>query len=123
MKHEPIAIGGKREGDCKCLRVVEGLLHAVPDAVIVVFRLDGGNGDVWLVVEDVIRTLAFASRDELARTVIRPLVKVTSSRICRMSSHPARCRAGVMNFEQMSRSERFRLSIPSAYHKPLGQVG
>src|SRR2546421_663738 len=37
---------------------------------------------------------------------MRPRVKPTSSRICVMRSHPACCTAGVMNFEQMSRSLR-----------------
>lgn len=36
---------------------------------------------------------------------MRPLVKLTSSRICDSLSHPAACRAGVMHFVQMSRSE------------------
>ena len=35
---------------------------------------------------------------------MRPLVKLTSSRICSISSHPAVRRAGVMNLVQMSRS-------------------
>ena len=42
---------------------------------------------------------------------MRPWVKLTSSRICNISSQPALRRAGVMNFVQMSRSERPRLSI------------
>ena len=43
--------------------------------------------------------------------MMRPLVKLTSSRICDISSHPAARNAGVMNFVQMSRSERAFLSI------------
>jgi len=43
--------------------------------------------------------------------MIRPFVKLTSSRICNISSQPAFRRAGVMNLVQMSRSERLRLSI------------
>ena len=42
---------------------------------------------------------------------MRPAVNVTSSRSCDISSHPAPRRAGVMNFVQMSRSERLALSI------------
>src|SRR5262249_40850712 len=42
---------------------------------------------------------------------MRPLVKLTSSRICNITSHPARRTAGVMNLVQMSRSLRVCLSI------------
>ena len=53
----------------------------------------------------------------LPRTMIRPLVKLTSSRICNSSSHPALRRAGVMNLVQMSRSLRLFLSI-GRRHQP-----
>jgi hypothetical protein len=39
-------------------------------------------------------------------TMMRPSVKVTSSRTCRRRSHPACCTAGVMYWVQMSRSDR-----------------
>ena len=61
-----------------------------------------------------IARLPYPARDELPRTEMGPLVKATSSRICCMSSHPERCSAGVVNFVQMSRSERLRLFMPSA---------
>ncbi len=48
----------------------------------------------------------------LPRTMRRPLVKLTSSWICVISSHPDWRRAGVMNLVQMSRSLRLVLSIP-----------
>ena len=37
--------------------VAEGLLHARADGVVVVLRLDDGDGDVGLVVEDVVSAL------------------------------------------------------------------
>lgn len=40
------------------------------------------------------------------RTMMRPLVKAASSRICIIPSQPARLTAGPMNLEQMSRSLR-----------------
>jgi hypothetical protein len=55
--------------------------------------------------------LRCSSPNFLPRTMMRPLVKPTSSRICSISSHPARRRAGVMNLVQMSRSLRVRLSM------------
>ena len=48
--------------------------------------------------------------------MIRPLVKLTSSRIWTISSHPAVRKAGVMNLVQMSRSLRRLLSIGRRYH-------
>ena len=51
----------------------------------------------------------------LQRTMTRPLVKVTSSRTCVAKSQPARCRAGVMYWVQMSRSERLFLSVTREY--------
>jgi integrase len=47
----------------------------------------------------------------LPRTMMRPLVKLTSSRICSSPSQPAAVTAGVMNFEQMSLSLSCFLSI------------
>lgn len=47
--------------------------------------------------------------------MMRPLVKLTSSRICNISSHPACFTAGVMNFVQMSRSLRDFLFIGPVY--------
>ena len=45
----------------------------------------------------------------LPRRIMRPFLKLTSSRICDITSHPARCTAGGMNLVQMSRSLRTRL--------------
>lgn len=50
----------------------------------------------------------------LPRTMMRPLVKLNSSRTCRWMSHPACARAGVMNLVQMSLSDSDFLSIPMA---------
>jgi len=74
--------------------------------MMVILRFEEGDGNVRFVVEDVIGPLGFTARDQLARTMIRPLVKDTSSRIWDKSSQPAFLMAGVMNFVQMSRSER-----------------
>jgi len=49
-------------------------------------------------------TSAIAARHQLPRTTIRPLMKLTSSRICVISSQSADFTAGVMNFVQVSRS-------------------
>jgi hypothetical protein len=48
----------------------------------------------------------------LPRAMMWPLVKLTSSRICVSTSHPAFNTAGVMHFVQMSRSLKVFLSMP-----------
>jgi hypothetical protein len=55
--------------------------------------------------------LAWPRVTSLPRTIMRPFVKLTSSRICSISSHPALRRAGVMNLVHMSRSLSWRLSM------------
>lgn len=47
MKQETIAIGADSKRHIEFFGVVESLLHAVADAVVVVFGLDNGN---WLVL-------------------------------------------------------------------------
>jgi hypothetical protein len=89
----------------KVVRItLETLLKPVSNAVIVVFRFDDRDRDVRLLVEDVVEYLLLPRLTSLPRTMIRPFVKNTSSRICDISSQPARRSAGVMNFVQMSRS-------------------
>ena len=66
MEDEAVAVGGEDKRNIERLGVVERLLHAVADAVVVVLGLDDGDGDVRLVVEDVVGALRLAARDELA---------------------------------------------------------
>ena len=66
VEDEAVAIGRKHEWNIQGLRVVQSLLHAVADGVGVVLCLDQGDGDVGLVMEDVIGPLALASVDQLA---------------------------------------------------------
>ena len=66
MKHEAVAVGGKHEGNIQRLGVIQRLLHAVADAMGVALRLDQRDGDVGLVVKDVIGPFAFPPADQLA---------------------------------------------------------
>ena len=66
MEDKAVAVGRKHERDVERRGVVESLLHAVADAVVVVLGLDQRDRDVGLVVEDVVGTLGFASGDQLA---------------------------------------------------------
>ena len=56
----------KTKGNIEGAGVFERLLHAVADGVVVVLGLDQGDGDVRLVVEDVVGALGLAARDQLA---------------------------------------------------------
>src|SRR3546814_5175138 len=66
VEDEAVTVGGEHEGDLQRLRVVESLLHPVADAMAVVLRLDQGDRDVWLIIEDVVRPFALAAEDHLA---------------------------------------------------------
>ena len=111
MEDEAVAVRGEDERDVEDLGVLQRLLHAVADRVVVVLRLDDRDRDVGLVVEDVVRELRLPPGHHLAADVDLPFVKWTSRRICVCSSHPAPMTAGVMNFAQMSASLRSFLFI------------
>ena len=66
VEDEAVAVGRKHEGNLQGLRVVQSLLHAVANGVGVVLGFDEGDGDVGLVVEDVVGSLALASAGQLA---------------------------------------------------------
>ena len=58
IEHETVTVGRVPDRDIQGDGVVEGLLHAVADGVVVVLGLDQRDGDIRLVVEDVIGPLA-----------------------------------------------------------------
>jgi hypothetical protein len=91
--------------------IVEGLLHSIADAVVVVLGFHDGDRNIGLVIKDVVGTLGLPRVTSFPLTMIRPLVKLTSSRICIILSQPARLIAGPMNLEQISRSLRYFLFI------------
>ena len=66
VENEAVAVGGEYEGDVERFGVVERLLHAVADAVLVVLGLDDREGNVGLVVENVVGALGLATCDQLA---------------------------------------------------------
>ena len=63
---EGVAVGAEGERHVEDLGVVERLLHAGADGVVVVLGLDDGERDVRLVVEEVVGLLRFAALDRLA---------------------------------------------------------
>src|SRR5882672_2089542 len=71
-------------------------------AVVVVLALDYRDGNLRFVVKDVLANFFLPRATSLPRTVTRPFVKKTCSRICASMSHPACWTAGVMNFVHMS---------------------
>ena len=66
MKDKAVAVGREHKRDVERRGIVEGLLHPVADAVVVVLGLDDGDRDIGLVIKDVIGALGFAAGNELA---------------------------------------------------------
>ena len=66
MKDKAVAVGREHKRDIEGDGVVERLLHSGADAVVIVLRLDDGDRDIGLVIEDVIGALGFAAGDELS---------------------------------------------------------
>jgi len=64
VEHEAVAIAGEDEGDIEGVGVFEGLLGAVANAVVVVLGLDNGEGDVGLVIKDVVGALVLVPEEE-----------------------------------------------------------
>ena len=65
MENKAIAVGREHKRDVQGHRVVEGLLHSVADAMVVVLGLDDGDGDIGLVIK-VISALGLAAGNELS---------------------------------------------------------
>ena len=61
MEQEAVTITGKHERHVERLGIAEGLLHAGAERVFVVLRLDDGNGQVLLVIEDVVSSTRLAT--------------------------------------------------------------
>ena len=66
VEHKALAIGGKNKGDMQRLGIVQGLLHAVTHRVNVVLGFNQGNGEIGLVIQDVIGPLGLAPADQFA---------------------------------------------------------
>jgi hypothetical protein len=66
VKDKTIAIRRKNKWNLQRFGIAKRLLNAVPDAAVVIFGLDDGERDIWLVEEDVVSAFGFSTRDELA---------------------------------------------------------
>ena len=66
VEYEAVAVRREHEGDVQGLGILQPLLHAVAPGVGVVLGLDQRDGDVGLIVEDVVGALALAPADQLA---------------------------------------------------------
>ena len=66
VHEEGVAVAADGKRHVERLGVVQPLLHAVADAVVVVLGLDDGDGQVGGVVEDVVGPLLLAPRVQLA---------------------------------------------------------
>lgn len=66
MEQKPIPITAEHAGDVQYPGIIERLLDACPHGVVIVLRLDDGDGDVRLVVKDIVGPLALAPCCEFA---------------------------------------------------------
>src|SRR5450631_732497 len=66
MFQERVAIGTKNKGNIQNLSVFEGLLHASPYRVIVVFRFYDCNREIGFIGEEIINFLSLSPPDRLA---------------------------------------------------------
>ena len=102
---EGVAVGAVGERDIEHLGVLERLLHAVADGVVVVLGLDDGEREVRLVEQDVVGLLRLPASDRLAANDDAALGEVgflTDLRHHVPLAPPVPQRAGVMNFVRMS---------------------
>lgn len=65
VEDEAAAVRREDIGNVECFGIAQGLLNAVSDAVRAILGLDDGQGDIGLIVEDVVSALGFAARDQL----------------------------------------------------------
>jgi hypothetical protein len=65
VEHEAVAVRGKHEGNIQRRGIVEALLHAVANAVIIVLRLDQRDRDIRPVVKYEVGLLRVAARHQL----------------------------------------------------------
>jgi hypothetical protein len=79
-------------------------LHAGTDAVVIILCLNQRDGDVRLVVENVVGKLGFATGDESAADDDPSLREVDLLANLRQVIPPRLFDGGVMNLVQMSRS-------------------
>ena len=73
VKDKPVAVGRENKRDIEGDSIVEGLLHAVADAVVVVLGLDDGDRNIGLVIKDVVGALGLAARYQFAADDDAPL--------------------------------------------------
>jgi hypothetical protein len=62
LSDKPVAIGRKNKRNIEGYGVIDGLLHAVANAVVVVLGLNDGDRDIGLVIKDVISALRLPAR-------------------------------------------------------------
>lgn len=59
MKQEAVAVGAENKRNVEGFSIIQTLLHAGPQGMVVILGLNDGNRTVWFVVEDVVRALDF----------------------------------------------------------------
>jgi hypothetical protein len=116
MVNKAIPIGTDGCRQIEDAGIVQRLLQPGAYRMIIVFRFDNCNGDIGFVIEDEVSPFSLTAGGFAPLTKMRPSVKKTSSRTWRATSQPAFCKAGTMNWVQMSRSESSFLEVISIPH-------
>jgi len=65
MENKAVAVGREHERDIEGHSIIEGLLHSGADAMVIVLGLNDGDGNIGLVIKDIICALGLASGNEL----------------------------------------------------------
>lgn len=66
MEQKPIPIAAEHAGDVEYPGIIECLLDTCPHGVGIVLRLDDGDGDIRLIIKDIIGPLALTTGGEFA---------------------------------------------------------
>ena len=66
MEQKCVAVRREDKRDIEGRRVLQALLHAAADRMVVILCLDQGDGNIRLVVENVVGALRFAAGDQFA---------------------------------------------------------
>ena len=73
VEKKAIAVGTEHKGHLKHLSITQSLLHAIADGVGIVFGLDDGKGDIWLIEQHIISPLMLSAGVQLATNYDPPL--------------------------------------------------
>lgn len=69
MLKKGVPIGGKSQGDIQHGCIFEGLLHSMADSMVIILGLNNGDGDVRLIIQNIINTFGSAPGDGITTDI------------------------------------------------------